>query len=103
MGGGPGVEELRIDKWLWFARFCKSRSLAQHWVAGGEVTVNGRPVAKVSAVVRPGDQIQFPAGRRWRRVRVLALGERRGPAPEAQALYTELAAIPLPEVFPTEA
>lgn len=80
---------LRIDKWLWFARFFKTRSLAAAMVAEGEVTLNGAVIAKTSAAVRVGDEVIFPAGRRRRRVTVLALGERRGPAPEAQALYRE--------------
>lgn len=80
---------LRIDKWLWFARFFKTRSLAASVVAAGEVSVNGTVITKVSALVRVGDELVFPTGKRRRRVTVLALGERRGPAPEAQALYRE--------------
>lgn len=80
---------LRIDKWLWFARFYKTRSLAALVVTAGEVSVNGAVIAKTSAVVRVGDELVLPTGKRRRRVTVLALGERRGPAPEAQALYRE--------------
>lgn len=80
---------LRIDKWLWFARFFKTRSLAASVVAEGEVLLNGAAVSKTSAAVRVGDELVFPTGKRRRRVTVLALGERRGPAPEAQALYRE--------------
>lgn len=80
---------LRIDKWLWFARFFKTRSLAASVVEAGEVSVNGVVVVKTSTALRPGDEVVFPAGKRRRRVTVLALGERRGPAPEAQALYRE--------------
>ncbi|PKU24359.1 RNA-binding S4 domain-containing protein [Telmatospirillum siberiense] len=86
------MEALRIDKWLWFARFCKSRSLAQHLLAEGGVILNERPVVKASATVRSGDELIFRQGRAWRRVLVLDLGHRRGPAPEAQGLYRELAA-----------
>jgi ribosome-associated heat shock protein Hsp15 len=86
------MEGLRLDKWLWFARFCKSRSIAQGLIEGGEVRLNGRAVGKASASVKPGDEVIFPAGRSLRRVRVVALGERRGPAPEAQSLYDELPA-----------
>jgi ribosome-associated heat shock protein Hsp15 len=85
---------LRIDKWLWFARFCKTRSLAQHLLEGGEVRLNGRPVAKAGNVVKPGDEVVLPKGRGWLRVRVLAVGVRRGPAPEARLLYQELPAAP---------
>ncbi len=87
------MESLRIDKWLWFARFCKSRSLAQQMVDGGEVRQNGRPVSKASTTVKAGDELIFPLGRSRRRVRVLDLGSRRGPASEARTLYEEL---PLP-------
>jgi ribosome-associated heat shock protein Hsp15 len=90
------METLRIDKWLWFARFCKSRSIAQQWVESGEVSLNGRPVGKSSAGLHPGDEVVFPLGRGWRRVRVVALGTRRGPAPEARDLYEELPPPPPP-------
>ncbi|OAN48134.1 hypothetical protein A6A04_05095 [Paramagnetospirillum marisnigri] len=82
---------LRIDKWLFFARFFKSRSLAAAVAESGETLVNGRVVAKASQPVRVGDELVFPTGPRRRRVRVLALGEARRPAPEARALYQELA------------
>lgn len=84
---GPG---LRVDKWLWFARFFKSRLLAARQCAEGRVRVNGARVAKAHAVVRPGDVLTFPAGARIRVVRVAALGARRGPAPEARLLYDDL-------------
>lgn len=83
------AESLRIDKWLWFARFYKTRSLAASVVEAGEVRLNGQVVAKTSQGVRVGDELIFPTGPKWRRVTVLALGDRRGPAPEAQALYEE--------------
>jgi ribosome-associated heat shock protein Hsp15 len=79
---------LRIDKWLWFARFCKSRSLAQNWILAGEVTLNGAVVEKANSLVKIGDLIEMPRGARHRHlVEVLALAERRGSAPEAQCLY----------------
>ena len=81
---------MRLDKWLWFARFFKSRSQAQAIVAAGEVRLNGRVVTKPAQMVAPGDELIFATGKRRRRVVALALAERRGPAPEAQALYTEL-------------
>jgi len=85
---------LRVDKWLWFARFCKTRGQAQRLVDGGMVTVNGRLVERSSAVA-PGDEIVIPldpAGvrRGLRRLLVVALGERRGPAALARTLYREL-------------
>lgn len=83
------ADGLRIDKWLWFARLFKTRSLAATQVALGEIRVNGTAVTKGATLLRPGDQVIFPAGKRMRRVTVLNLGVRRGPAPEAQALYRE--------------
>ena len=88
------MKGLRVDKWLWFARFCKTRGQAQRLVDGGMVTVNGRLVERSSAVA-PGDEIVIPldpAGNRrgLRRLLVTALGERRGPATLARTLYEEL-------------
>lgn len=91
------MEGLRIDKWLWFARFCKSRSLAQTLVEEGCVRVNGRLIDKASCTVKPGDRVVMRLGRVWRQVEVVVLGERRGPAPEAQALY---ALLPPPATTP---
>ncbi|MBS0126570.1 RNA-binding S4 domain-containing protein [Thetidibacter halocola] len=81
--------KLRIDKWLWHARFFKTRSLAAKAVSGG-LRVNGQPVAKPAFAVGPGDVLTFSQARDVRVIRVVALGERRGPAPEAQALYHDL-------------
>ena len=78
---------LRIDKWLWQARFFKTRSLAATQVSGGHVRLNGKRVLKPAQAVVPGDVLTFPQGRIARVVRIEALGERRGPAPEAQTLY----------------
>ena len=88
------MKGLRVDKWLWFARFCKTRGQAQRLVDLGLVTINGRLVERSSAVA-PGDEIVLPVdpahGRRGlRRLRVVALGERRGPPASARALYCEL-------------
>lgn len=80
---------LRIDKWLWHARFFKTRSLAAKIVTGGHLRVNGSKIAKASHAVGPGDVLTFPQGRVIRVVRIVALSERRGPAPEAQALYED--------------
>jgi ribosome-associated heat shock protein Hsp15 len=78
-----------LDKWLWHARFFKSRTLAAKLCDGGHVRVNRQAVTKASAMVRPGDLLTFPQGNTIRVVKVLALSERRGPAPEAQALYED--------------
>ncbi|WP_010139344.1 RNA-binding S4 domain-containing protein [Oceanicola sp. S124] len=81
---------MRADKWLWQARFFKSRSLAAACVTGGHLRVNSNRASKASHAVGPGDVLTFPQGRLIRVVKILALGTRRGPAPEAQALYEEL-------------
>jgi ribosome-associated heat shock protein Hsp15 len=80
-------ERIRIDKWLWHARFYKSRALAQHAAASGLIRLNGARVEKASAGVGPGDVLTLPRGRAVVAVRVQALAVRRGPAREAQTLY----------------
>jgi ribosome-associated heat shock protein Hsp15 len=87
----PAPAGRRLDQWLWFARFAKSRSLASRLCAGGAVTVNGLPARKANQVVRIGDLIALPQGAYFRTVRIVALGARRGPAAEAQLLYEETA------------
>ena len=82
--------KLRIDKWLWQARFFKTRSLSAAQVSGGHVRVNGEKISKPAFGVTPGDVLTFVQARDVRVVEVLALGERRGPAPEAQALYSDM-------------
>ena len=81
----------RLDKWLWFARFAKSRTLASRLCAERRVRVNREVVAKPSATVRSGDVLTFPQGEHVRVVRVIAPGLRRGPAEEARTLYEDLA------------
>ena len=80
----------RIDKFLWFARFFKSRTLAAAMVADGRVRINGARCEKPSTTVKLGDVLTFPAGARVRVVKVLKAGERRGPASEARLLYEDL-------------
>ena len=83
MSGGkasPARATRRLDQWLWFARFVKSRSLAAQLCTAGAVTVNGLTVSKANHMVRIGDAIALPQGALCRTVRVLALGWRRGPA-----------------------
>lgn len=82
---------LRIDKLLWFLRLAKSRSLAQKMIAAGEVRIDGARAANAHAIVAPGQTLTLTAHERFRVVRVDTLPVRRGPAPEAQACYTELA------------
>ena len=83
-------QTLRIDKWLWYARFFKTRGLASKTVTGGHVRGNGNHASKASHGVAVGDTLTFPQARQIRVIRILALGTRRGPAPEAQALYEDL-------------
>lgn len=88
-----GPLTIRLDKWLWHARFFKSRSLAAAAVRG-PLRLNGQPVSKPSQSVLPGDVLTFTQGMRVRVVRIVAVGVRRGPAPEAQALYDDLQPVP---------
>jgi len=82
---------MRLDKWLWAARFFKTRSLAQQAIAAGRVQLNGDRT-KPAHEVKPGDMVVVRVGDwRWE-VRVKALTERRGPAAEARKLYDETAA-----------
>ena len=84
----PGTQ--RIDKWLWFARFTKTRTLAAELVAAGKVRLNSVRTAKPSQTVRAGDVLTLVLNRRVQLVRVLGIGERRGPSAAARALYEEL-------------
>lgn len=86
----PGKPRLRADKWLWHARFFKTRSLATKVISGGHLRINGEKVSKPSSAISPGDVLTFPQARDIRVIKVLALSERRGPAPEARALYEDL-------------
>jgi ribosome-associated heat shock protein Hsp15 len=81
---------MRLDKWLWQARFFKTRSLATRFVETARCRIDGRIVDKPHANVAPGMVLTFALGSRVRVIRIVALGERRGPAPEAQALYEEI-------------
>jgi len=85
----PPEQKLRIDKWLWHARFFKTRSLASKIVSAGHVRVNGKKISKSATAVCAGDRLRFAQGRIEREVEVLGLGERRGPAAEAQTLYQD--------------
>jgi ribosome-associated heat shock protein Hsp15 len=83
---------LRVDRWLFFARFFKTRTLAAEMVAAGRLRLNGARIGKPAHAVGPGDVLTFPQGGRIRVVRVLAPAPRRGPPAEAQALYLDLEA-----------
>lgn len=81
----------RLDRWLWFARFFKSRTLAASVVTAGKVRVNAERVSRAATAIRPGDTLTFPIGLHIRVIKVVGVGPRRGPAPEAQLLYEDLA------------
>jgi ribosome-associated heat shock protein Hsp15 len=83
----------RLDQWLWFARFAKSRSLAARLCSDGVIVVNGAPVAKANHGVKPGDIVTLPQGPWQRTVQVLAVGTHRGPAVEARTLFRETGAV----------
>lgn len=99
-GGGP-QGTVRLDRWLWAARFFKTRGLAAEACRGGKVDVN-REAAKPSHPIRSGDLLRITLPRGRREVKVLALAERRGPAAEARRLYEDLTppAPSLPRVTP---
>lgn len=104
--GEPNPSQ-RIDKWLWYARFLKSRSLATGLAESGRIRIT-RPgaspdrVTRASVAVRPGDVLTFPLGHRVQVVRVVATGTRRGPAPEARLLYEDLTPCLVPAQTPED-
>lgn len=96
---GFGVAEgsMRIDKFLWFARIVKTRSLAQQLAENGRLRLQGRVIDRAHAVVRVGEVMSFASRGRVRVLRVEALPSRRGPPAEARLLYTELGESPVDE------
>lgn len=84
------TERPRLDKWLWQARFFKTRSLAAKVCAAGSIRIDGVPTQKAHAAIRPGMVLTFVQGRHIRVIEIVSLGERRGPASEAQGLYRDL-------------
>ncbi len=80
----------RLDKWLWFSRVVKTRTLAQKLVRGGNVRVNGTRITLVSFTVGPGMVLTITHAARIFILRIVTPGTRRGPAPEAQLLYKDL-------------
>jgi ribosome-associated heat shock protein Hsp15 len=83
--------DLRLDKWLWHARFARTRDKAAELIAKGKVRVNGQLAIKTHQKLRPGDVVMLTAPQAIRVVRVLDLGRRRGPADDAVGLYETLA------------
>lgn len=84
----PDDTKVRLDKWLWAARFFKTRSLAAEAISGGHVHINGAR-AKPSRTLRPGDELRIRKGEQEFAVQVKGLSERRGPAKAAALLYEE--------------
>ncbi|MFQ5897577.1 MAG: RNA-binding S4 domain-containing protein [Candidatus Methylomirabilia bacterium] len=93
------MDQVRIDKWLWAARFFKTRSLASAACTGGKVDVNDH-AAKPARAVRPGDLLRVTLPRGKRLLKVLALADQRGPAPQARLLYEDLTPPSPPEPIP---
>ncbi len=91
------ADTLRLDKFLWFARIVKTRSLAQALAERGHLRLSGRVIDRCHAPVRVGDVLSFAVHGRVRVLKVEALPTRRGPPAEARALYSEIeiAAAPL--------
>ena len=81
---------LRLDKWLWYARFFKTRAQSTRACNGAKVRIAGEIVSKAHQKIRTGEVLTFSQGRHIRVVRVMALAERRGPAVEARLLYDDL-------------
>jgi ribosome-associated heat shock protein Hsp15 len=85
-----GDDRLRIDKWLWFARLAKTRTLAQKLAASGRIRVNRQKNDSPARLLRPGDVLTVALDSGVRVLRVAAIGTRRGPASEARLLYEDL-------------
>ncbi|MBM3513430.1 MAG: RNA-binding S4 domain-containing protein [Alphaproteobacteria bacterium] len=92
---------IRLDKWLWFARFCKTRGQAQALIEAGQVSVDGVVVSKTAHGVRVGQSIAVALGPVRRTVKVEAAGSRRGPPAEARTLFRE--EVPPERLTPGEA
>lgn len=84
----------RIDKWLWHARFARTRGAAQDIALSGHVRVNREKIRSASRLVRPGDVLTVALGRGVRVIRIRGLAERRGSSAEAQLLYEDEAGTP---------
>ena len=81
---------VRLDKWLWHARFARTRGIAAKLIQTGRVRVNGTRTDKPARAVGPGDVLTFARGREVSVVRIEAIGARRGPASEARTLFVEI-------------
>ena len=99
-----GEARQRLDKWLWFARIVKSRTLAAKLVTEGRIRVNAVRIENPAKTVGPGDVLTIALEREVKVLRILANGERRGPYSEARLLYVDLnentSARPAPDALP---
>jgi len=86
----PAKARQRIDKWLWFARIVKSRTLAAKLVTEGRIRVNSARIESPAKGIEPGDVLTIALDRDVKVLRILANGQRRGPYPEARLLYEEI-------------
>ncbi len=91
------ADSRRIDRWLWFARIVKSRTLAAGLVENGRVRLNRDKISKPSQTVKPGDVLTVTLGPSVRILKIVGMGERRGPAIEARTLYDDLTPPPPPK------
>ena len=89
----PTGARQRLDKWLWFTRVVKTRSLAAKLVEEGHVRVNSLRVEQSSRSVKPGDVVTVALEHNVRVMRVVSAGERRGPASEARLLFVDLSVV----------
>ena len=85
-------DSIRLDKWLWHARFFKTRAVATKAIEAGGMRIDGRPVIKAHQAIAVEEVLTLPLGPKVLALRVLALGQRRGPAAEARRLYAEIPA-----------
>ncbi|MBV6656311.1 MAG: RNA-binding S4 domain-containing protein [Devosiaceae bacterium] len=91
------AQKLRLDRWLFFSRLVKSRSLAAKLIEAGHVRINGTKTHQAKAPVGPGDVLTIALPPGVKIIKLLACGTRRGPAPEARTLYEDLTPPPPPK------
>ena len=85
-----GSTSVRLDKWLWYARFFKTRSLATKLISSGKLRINGEVISKPHRQAQIGQILTFARGSHIRVIRIDEIGKRRGPAAEAELLFTDL-------------
>ena len=90
INGPSNIAPVRVDKWLWYARFFKTRALATKFVSSGKLRIDGDVVSKPHRKIQKGQVLTFPLGDNIRIIQIIDFGGRRGPATEAQALYEDL-------------